>query len=128
MEEMMEMTMEPAAALSAAEPELAEPVPAEPAAPALPEQDLIEFVREHPGLDAKAIPQHVWQAVKQGDSLSRAYGRHELRQLRESNRQLQRQLGLAQAQNAARQRSLGSLRSAGGSHAADSFLAGFNDE
>ena len=101
---------------------------AEPAVMPLPEADLIEFVREHPGLDARTIPQEVWQAVKGGESLSRAYGRHELQQLRESNRQLQRQLGLEQARAAARSRSLGSMRSAGGSHAADSFLAGFNDE
>lgn len=123
MEETMEMTMEPAA-----EPGFEETDPMGPEPAPLPEQDLIEFVREHPGLDARTIPQQVWQAVKQGDSLSRAYGRHELQQLRESNRQLQRQLGLEQARAAARSRSLGSMRSAGGSHAADSFLAGFNDE
>ena len=127
MEETMELPMEAAAELSAAEQESAE-FTSEPAVMPLPEQDLIEFVREYPGLDAKTIPQHVWQAVKQGDSLSRAYGRHELQQLRHQNQQLQHQLGLEQARAAARNRSLGSMRSAGGGHVADSFLAGFNED
>lgn len=94
----------------------------------LPTGDLVDFIREHPGLDARTIAPEVWQAVKQGDTLSRAYDRHELRQLRQSNLQLQRQLGMAQARNAVRQQSLGSMRSTGGGQAADSFLTGFNEE
>ena len=120
----MEETME----LSAEAADQAAAVESEPAAPMLPEQDLIDFVRDHPGLDAKTIPQQVWQEVRQGDSLSRAYGRHEVRQLREQNRQLQHQLGLEQFRHAAGSRSLGSMRSVGGNYAADSFLAGFNED
>ena len=127
MEEIMELPMEAAADMPSAEPDTAEFV-SEPAVMPLPEQDLIDFVREYPGLDAATIPQHVWQAVKQGDSLTRAYGRHELQQLRQQNQRLQHQLGLEQARTAARNRSLGSMRSAGGSHVADSFLAGFNED
>lgn len=127
MEEHMEHTMEPAAEAAEAQDmpmEAAEPA----AAGGLQEDDLIAFVQEHPGLDAKTIPGSVWEAVKKGDTLSRAYGRHELQQLRANNQQLQRQLGLMQRAAAGRQQSLGSMRSIGSSRAADSFLAGFNDE
>lgn len=121
MEETMEMTMEPAEEMSAAPQE-------EPASGGLQENDLMEFVREHPGLDARTIPTAVWDAVKQGDTLSRAYGRHEMQQLRSQNQQLHRQLGELQRAGDARGRSLGSMRSAGAGWTTDSFLAGFNEE
>ena len=99
----------------------------EPAA-ALPEQDLIDFVRAHPGLDARTIPNQVWAAVKNGEKLAQAYDRHELQQLRQDNRQLQHRLGLLQSGADNRRNALGSVRSAGGFRAADSFLEGFNEE
>ena len=119
MEEQMDMIVEPAV----------ETAPAEaPAVPELPEQDLIDFVREHPGLDAATIPGHVWDAVRKGENLSRAYDRHELQQLRSSNLRLQKELGSMQRSHAIRRSNPGSMRSAGGTGTADSFLAGFNDE
>lgn len=115
MEEQMELTLEPAAEVSQ-----------EPAA--LPEGDLVEFVQAYPGLRSETIPQSVWDQVKRGEKLTHAYGRHEVRQLRASNQQLQRQLGLLRRDAEARQRALGSMRSAGSGRMADSFLTGFNDE
>ena len=112
MEEQVEMQQEPAVE--------------EPAA--LPEQDLIDFVRAHPGLDARTIPNQVWTAVKNGEKLAQAYDRHELQQLRQSNRQLQHRLGLLQSGADNRRNALGSMRSAGGFRAADSFLEGFNED
>ena len=123
MEETLELTME-----AMETPEVQEEPAMELACRELPEEELLEFVREHPDLDAATIPGHVWEAVKNGESLSRAYGRHEVQTLRENNRQLQEQLGLLHSQANSRQRSLGSMRSAGGVGAADSFLAGFNAE
>lgn len=134
MEEELEMGLEPE--MEQAEmPATASPaVPTaavEPAAPPvrrLEDRELLEFAVDHPGLDARTIAPEVWQAVRRGDSLTKAYDRHELRQLRQSNQQLQRQLGLAQSRNAVRQRSLGSMRSAGGGQSTDSFLNGFNED
>lgn len=123
MDETMERNME-----TMETPVVPEEPAAEPECRELPEEELLEFVREYPDLDAAAIPGHVWEAVKNGESLSRAYGRHELQTLRESNRQLQEQLGMLRSQADSRQRSLGSMRSAGGVGTADSFLAGFNAE
>ena len=101
---------------------------AEPAAAELPEQDLVEFVRAHPGLDAGSIPNEVWAAVKNGEKLTQAYDRHELQQLRQSNRQLQHRLDLLRSGADNRRNAPGSMRSAGGFRAADSFLEGFNDD
>lgn len=101
---------------------------AEPAAATLPEQDLVDFVRAHPGLDANTIPSQVWEAVKNGEKLAHAYDRHELQQLRQSNSQLQHRLGMMQSGADNRRNALGSMRSAGGFRAADSFLEGFNED
>lgn len=108
--------------------EVQQPAVEEPAAAELPEQDLIDFVRAHPGLDARAVPGQVWEAVRNGEKLAHAYDRHELQQLRQSNRQLQHRLGLMQSGADNRRNALGSMRSAGGFRAADSFLEGFNEE
>ncbi len=116
MEQQVEMQQE--TAVEAAEPSAAE----------LPEQDLIDFVRAHPGLDARTIPGQVWDAVKNGEKLAHAYDRHELQQLRQSNRQLQHRLGLMQSGADNRRNALGSMRSSGGFRAADSFLQGFNED
>ena len=97
---------------------------AEPAAQAA-EPDFAEFVRQYPDLDAEAIPQSVWEEVRQGDSLLHAYRGHELRQLQEDNRRLQEQLELLQQNARNRDRSLGSVHSAGRAAPADGFLLGF---
>lgn len=94
----------------------------------LPQQELMDFVRAHPGLDAREIPNQVWEAVRSGEKLAHAYDRHELQQLRQSNRQLQHRLGLLQSGADNRRNALGSMRSAGGIRAADSFLDGFNED
>ncbi len=100
----------------------------QPAAAELPQQDLIDFVRAHPGLDARSIPNQVWDAVRSGEKLAHAYDRHELQQLRQSNRQLQHRIGLLQSGADNRRNALGSMRSAGGLRTADSFLEGFNED
>ncbi len=94
----------------------------------LPEQDIVDFVLAHPGMDMKTMPQHIWDDVKKGDKLAHAYDRHELQQLRQNNRQLQQRIGLLQAGMANRRNAPGSMRSVGGFRAADSFLEGFNED
>ena len=123
MEESMELTME-----TGSDPDMEGAMAAAGPSRELDNQELVEFIREYPDLDAKSIPSHVWKAVQDGESLSRAYGRHERQSLRQTNRQLQQQLSVLQHRADSRNRSLGSMHSAGGFGMADSFLAGFNEE
>jgi len=90
----------------------------------LPEQEYVDFVREYPNVHS--LPEPVIQAMKQGQTMSHAYGRHEVRQLRAANQQLQAQLNRMQAER--QERGIGSLRSTGGDRMTDSFLMGFNEE
>lgn len=103
-------------------------LPTEPAVRPLQEQELLEFAKDHPEVDAWSISPEVWSAVRRGDSLTKAFDRHELRQLRQSNQELQRQLGMERTRNTVRQRSLGSMHSTGGGQSTDSFLNGFNED
>lgn len=58
--------------------------------------DIANFCRAYPGVDPKSIPQEVWAAVKEGDTLTNAYTMHE-------NKRLQAELQ-AERQNKANQR------------------------
>ena len=93
-----------------------------PAQRELEEQELVDFVREYPGVDN--LPEPVIRAVRQGQNLSHAYGRHEVQQLRQTNAKLQQQLERLQNLSGG----VGSLRSTGGDRSADSFLMGFNED
>ena len=87
--------------------------------------DIRAFVDKHPNLDPKTIPQSVWEAVRQGDTLVNAYDRYEAEQLRAENQRLQQQLAV-QAQNAKnKQNSLGSMKSGSHTMKVDPFMEGF---
>lgn len=45
------------------------------------QRDIAQFCRTYPGVDPKAIPQEVWEAVKSGDTLTNAYTMHENKRL-----------------------------------------------
>lgn len=92
----------------------------------LQEQDLREFVRQYPGLDPKSIPSSVWEAVRSGETLMGAYGRHELQQLRADNDRMRRELDVLSSNARSRENALGSMRSSGSMRAADGFLLGFD--
>ncbi len=91
------------------------------------EPDFVEFVQEYPGVDAKTIPQSVWEEVKGGGSLLHAYRGHELRQLKSDNQRLQQQVEDLGRQKG-RYEPLGSVRSAGKAPQTDSFLIGFGQD
>ena len=90
------------------------------------EPDFTEFVQQYPHVDAKSIPQQVWEEVKNGKPLIHAYEGHELRQLKSDNRRLQQQLHTLGRQAQVQFQSLGSMRSTGKSAQTDGFLMGFN--
>ena len=92
------------------------------------EPNFVEFVQEYPGLDAKTIPQSVWDEVKGGGSLLHAYRGHELRQLKSDNQRLQQQIDDLGRQSGGKYQSLGSMRSAGRAPQTDSFLIGFDQD
>lgn len=102
------------------------PEEAEDAYRPLQEQDLQDFVRQYPGLDPRSIPTSVWEAVRGGETLMHAYGRHELQQLRADNQRMRQQLDVLGSRARSRENSLGSMRSSGGAKAADGFLMGFD--
>lgn len=91
----------------------------------LQEQDMLEFVRQYPGLDPRSIPTSVWDAVRGGETLMGAYGRHELQQLRADNARMRQQMEVLSGHARSRENSLGSVRSSGAARAADGFLLGF---
>lgn len=111
------------------EPETpAEELPAEAPAPCSPlqEQDMQDFVRQYPGLDPKTIPASVWEAVRRGETLTGAYGRHEMHRLRADNERMRQQLDVLSSNARSRENSLGSMRSSGAARATDGFLLGFD--
>ena len=129
MEDQNETLMQETAEVPEENPEiLPEEAPEEPAEELQPlqEQDLQEFIRQYPGLDPRSIPTSVWEAVRGGETLMHAYGRHELQQLRSDNQRMRQQLDVLGGRARSRENSLGSMRSSGGAKAADGFLMGFD--
>lgn len=85
-------------------------------------QEFISFTREHPDVNAKDIPRKVWEDVAAGKTLSDAYSRYEVSQLREKIRELE-----TQALNEKnRERAAGSRQSAGKTRERDPFDEGWD--
>lgn len=86
------------------------------------QREFRDFVQRYPGVDAKTIPNEVWQDVRNGETLVNAYGKHEMNQLKAENQRLQQQLA-ARAQNIKnKQNSLGSMQSGSATPKTDTFL------
>lgn len=66
------------------------------------QKDIETFYKIYPGIDPKSIPQEVWAAVKNGDSLTNAYTMHE-------NKRLAAELAAERQNKANRQNTPGSL-------------------
>ncbi len=83
--------------------------------------DLVRFVTEYPGVDAKSIPRSVWRKAAEGESIVTAYAKYEAETLREENRRLR------QTENN-RRRSAGSQTGVGaGARRFDAFESGWED-
>lgn len=68
--------------------------------------DITEFLQEHPDVKPTEIPREVWDMVRSGSSLTRAYDRYTINQLRIAN-------AAAKQRSANAAKSTGSMRSAG---------------
>lgn len=83
--------------------------------------DIQEFLQEHPDVKPTEIPKEVWDMVRSGSSLTRAYDRHTINQLRLAN-------AAARQRGANAARSTGSMRSAGeDTKSKDPFEEGWDD-
>ena len=83
--------------------------------------DISEFVKEYPDIKPADIPKEVWAQVAKGASLLTAYMRHE-------NKRLQAELSASRQDRENRQRTPGSVSSAGVSTDSDPFLAALSED
>ena len=93
----------------------------------LQERDIQAFIKTHPGLDPKTIPQSVWAAVRNGETLVNAYGRYEMQQMQAENKQLKEQITALQQNINNKEKSLGSMKTGGNTPTKDSFMKGFDE-
>ena len=85
-------------------------------------QEFISFTKEHPDVNATDIPRSVWEDVAAGKTLSDAYSKYEVSQLREKIRELE-----TRALNEKnRERAAGSRQSAGKTRERDPFDEGWD--
>ena len=94
-------------------------------------RDLAEFRKRYPGVDTRdraQVPQSVWDEVFSGKStLTDAYGRYQLQQLKAENEKLKAEQVRAEKHKDNVAKSVGSAKSAG-KETHDAFLAGFNED
>ena len=93
-------------------------------------RDLNDFRAQFPEAAAKpeSIPQEVWNAVRNGQTLTSAYGRWALEQSRAEVAQLKEQQRSDKANQENRQRTTGSMGSTGSDlKTSDPFLEGWNE-
>ena len=76
-------------------------------------QSMDRFIQAHPDLNAKDIPETVWQDFAAGKDLSDAYAIHEARQLREQLEAANRELETLKQNKSNQARTTGSLTDAG---------------
>lgn len=91
------------------------------------ERDIQEFIRKHPNVDPRTIHPSVWDAVRSGETLVSAYGRYEMQQVQAENVRLKEQIAGLQQNNNNKEKSLGSMKSAGRSPVEDDFMKGFDE-
>ena len=76
-------------------------------------QSMDRFIQNHPDLNAKDIPQTVWQEFAAGKDLSDAYAIHEARQLRDKLESAERELETLRQNKSNQARTTGSQTDAG---------------
>ena len=86
------------------------------------QQDIERFLKLYKDVDPNTIPKEVWDDVRNGETLVSAYGRHENRQLAESNRKLQESINALKQNEKNKQKSIGSAKTEGKETAKDPFL------
>lgn len=77
------------------------------------QEDFLLFKKTYPDADPKAIPQEVWDQVRNGASLTHAYTQHENKMLRQEVDAWKKKAETAELNNKNKTRSTGSQKSAG---------------
>jgi len=91
--------------------------------------DIADFIKAHPNVKADEIPEEVWRAVGQGDTLTNAYTQFELKRLREENEKLKARAETAEKNAENRKKSAGSVQSAGAKNTkTDPFDEAWNED
>lgn len=90
--------------------------------------DIQAFLTRWPNVDPKTIPQTVWDAVRNGDTLVSAYASHELTKTKEENKRLTQQLAAREKNGSNHAAAVGSVKTSGSKTTIDPFLQGFNAE
>lgn len=85
------------------------------------QEDFMTFKNTYPDVDPKAIPQEVWDKVRNGASLTHAYTQHENKTLREEVEAWKKKAETAELNNKNKERSTGSQKSAGTSTKEEEF-------
>lgn len=89
------------------------------------QKDIELFVKIYKDVPPDSIPQEVWEAVREGESLVSAYGRYESKRINEENKSLQARVKAMEQNAKNKQASVGSIKSDGKETAKDPFLEAF---
>jgi hypothetical protein len=90
--------------------------------------DMVRFVKEYPDVKPTDIPSEVWSAVREGESLTAAYGNFALKKVQEENKKLQQRIDAMEQNEKNRGKAADSQQSAGSkNNRSDPFDEGWND-
>ena len=88
-------------------------------------EDIARFQKKYKDVDPKTIPEEVWNAVRDGELLTDAYGDYQRRELERQLKEAKEKLAIRTKNESNKQKSLGSLQSTKQEHGKDPFLEGF---
>lgn len=92
-------------------------------------EDFAAFIKAYPGVDAKSIPQEVWDEVRAGKSLVTAYAVYDAKTARAEAEQLRSEMTAAKKNDENRQKAAPTTQSAGNkSTTPDAFDEGWGDD
>lgn len=88
-------------------------------------EDITRFQQKYKDVDPKTIPEEVWNAVRDGELLTDAYGDYQRRELERQLKEANEKLAIRTKNESNKQKSLGSLQSTKQETGKDPFLEGF---
>ena len=88
-------------------------------------EDIARFQKKYKDVDPKTIPEEVWNAVRDGELLTDAYGDYQRRELERQLKEAKEKLAIRTKNESNKQKSLGSLQSKKQETGKDPFLEGF---
>lgn len=88
-------------------------------------EDITRFQQKYKDVDPKTIPEEVWNAVRDGELLTDAYGDYQRRDLERQLKEAKEKLAIRTKNESNKQKSLGSLQSTKQETGKDPFLEGF---